>query len=74
MKTKQEYVVEKITARLEGLKESWAINYLAMKENEELDTPQGKTQVEAAKLNMSNADSRIPFIEGLLKDEKKKLK
>jgi hypothetical protein len=69
-KTKQEWVVDKITNRLEGLKESWAINYLAMKENGELNTPQGKTQVEAAKLNMKGADDRIPFIEKLLEEER----
>ena len=66
---KKLYTKKTLEALITDAKIVWAKNYIAMRVNEKFDTPTGKKEVEACKLNMGIAEQQITNFEFILKNE-----
>lgn len=60
--TKQEYIESKINELLAHKYQ----NEIALDANSKLDTDEGKKQVESAKFNIADYETRISYLESLL--------
>jgi hypothetical protein len=68
----KKYIITNIKQKIEDKKAEWAHNYVSMKYQETLGTPDADKQVESAKHNMGIIESTIKFLEDLLKKESPK--
>lgn len=67
----KKFIIKAIKAKIEDKKNEWANNYVAMKYQETLGTPESQKQVDSAKFNMETIEVTIGFLKRLLKDEEK---
>lgn len=67
----KKYIIKKIKQTIEDKKDEWAKNYVALKYQETLGTPEAQAQVDSAKFNMETIDVTIGFLKRLLKEEEK---
>lgn len=65
----KKYIVKAIKNRIEEMHDKWALNWLALKEQEELDTPEAKKNVESCKFNMTKAEEKITWLKKLQKTQ-----
>jgi hypothetical protein len=65
----KKYILKCIKDKLDHNGYEWATNYVAMKYQSTLETPEAKKQVEMAKVNMINIEKTMAYLKKLSKDE-----